>query len=683
MRRFARSARVLLMLWVLGAASVVAGEFPTDQPYASFWHPNDLLTWDPALDPDAPFNRSNVPLSGRFRNAATQANDHARPGEALVTAISIMYPSTSNNPSQGSLQFDTFAFNYWQYVDILTFWGGSASEGLILAPNPGVIDAAHRNGVPILGTIFFPPNVFGGQIAWVRDLVQRDGDTFPVADKLIEVAEYYGFDGWFINQETSGGDAVLATDIRDLIRYIHENSDLHIQWYDSMIESGAIAWQNQLNVLNDAFVQEDGGRVSDSMFLNFFWNSMRLNNSRTNAKALGRSPFEIYAGIDVQANGYNTPVRWTSLFPEDSEHVVSLGFFGTNWTYTESSSPDDFYERANRFWVGANRDPADTETASPWKGIAHYIPAYSPIETLPFCTHFNTGQGSLYAVDGEISRVGDWNNRGLQDVLPTWRWRIDTTGNALFPELVWDDAYEGGTSLKVSGDLTDANVLDLFSTQLDISGSTVLQIAYKTGTSGAPSNLEVGLTFDDGGDLGPLELLDVGTTTSAGWILKEFDLGSFAGQTLAKLSLRFASASPVGGYEVLIGRLALIEGAADVPQPPSAVTIENRVEVDIETATLRLTWDHSPDPIYTYYVYRLNPDDSLTFLGGTANNAYFVAELKRVGAEDKTTVVVEAVGLEHGRSAHATTSFTWNTPATIFADGFESGDVTAWSTSVP
>ena len=48
-------------------------------------------------------------------------------------------------PSQGSLQFDTFAFNYWQYVDILTFWGGSASEGLILAPNPGVIDAAHRS----------------------------------------------------------------------------------------------------------------------------------------------------------------------------------------------------------------------------------------------------------------------------------------------------------------------------------------------------------------------------------------------------------------------------------------------------------------------------------------------------------------------------------------------------------
>ena len=31
-----------------------------------------------------------------------------------------------------------------------------------------------------------------------RDFVQRDGDTFPVADKMIQAAEYYGFDGWFI-----------------------------------------------------------------------------------------------------------------------------------------------------------------------------------------------------------------------------------------------------------------------------------------------------------------------------------------------------------------------------------------------------------------------------------------------------------------------------------------------------
>ncbi len=680
MRRRRGTARLLLILWVLIATGAGAGGLPADQPYASYWFPGELLSWSPALDPDAAFNRSNVPLRDRFHNPATQVNAHARPDEALVTAISIMYPSTSFNPSQGSLDFDVFAFNYWQYVDILVFWGGSAGEGIILAPNPGVIDAGHRNGVPVLGTVFFPPTVFGGQLAWVQDLVQRSGDTFPVADKLIEVAEYYGFDGWFINQETAGGNAALATDIRDLIRYIHDNSSLHVQWYDSMIESGPIAWQNELNSLNDAFVEE-GGRVSDSMFLNFAWNTARLANSSANALALGRSPYEVYAGVDVQANGFNTPVGWSALFPEASEHVVSLGFYGTNWTFTEAASHAQFYQRANRFWVGANRDPGDTTTAAAWKGIAHYVPASSAVDTLPFVTHFNAGQGHLYAVDGEVLKVGDWNNRGLQDVLPTWRWRMLTAGDALLPELDWAEAYDGGNSLKVSGDLADANLLDLFATRLEVAGDTVLQIAYKTGASGTPSNLEVGLTFEDGAGLGPLELLDVGSTTSAGWNLVEFDLGSFAGQTLARLALRFASAAPVPGYAVNVGRLALIQGAADLPQPPSALVIENRQEPDPQTATLRLTWDHSPDEVYAYYVYRRNPDDTRTFIGGTANNAYFVAELERVGIETETSVEVEAVGLERGHSAPAVTSFSWNDMGLIFADGFETGDLTIWSSS--
>ena len=31
--------------------------------------------------------------------------------------------------------------------------------------------------------------------------------NFPIIAKLIEAAEYFGFDGWFINQETEGGES--------------------------------------------------------------------------------------------------------------------------------------------------------------------------------------------------------------------------------------------------------------------------------------------------------------------------------------------------------------------------------------------------------------------------------------------------------------------------------------------
>ena len=163
----------LLFSWVHARAQ---------QPYASYWFPNDLLDWTPESDPDAEFNRSHVPLCDCFYDTATQANDHARPNEAGVASLAIMYPSTSYNPSQGADVFDVYAFNYWQYVELLVFWGGSAGEGLILAPSPDVIDAGHRNGVPVLGTIFFPPTVYGGQIQWVHDLVQREDSVFPVAD---------------------------------------------------------------------------------------------------------------------------------------------------------------------------------------------------------------------------------------------------------------------------------------------------------------------------------------------------------------------------------------------------------------------------------------------------------------------------------------------------------------------
>lgn len=87
-------------------------------------------------------------------------------------------------------------------------------------------------------------------------------------------------------------------------------------WYDAMIESGPVVWQNQLNALNDAFFDENGGLVSDQFFINFFWNATRLINSAALAQALGRSEYKLYAGADVQANGYNTGINWGAVFPE-------------------------------------------------------------------------------------------------------------------------------------------------------------------------------------------------------------------------------------------------------------------------------------------------------------------------------------------------------------------------------
>ncbi len=685
MRPVIRVCAAFVVLWTLVAVpAVVAGSLPADQPLASFWFPNDLLTWDPATDPDAPFNRSSVPRRDRFLDPNTQVNSHARPDEAGVVILSTSGAGTSNNPSQGALQFRTYAFSHWPYIDIWVMWGGSAGEGLILAPNGGLTDAAHRNGVKMFGNIFFPPNVFGGNIQWVRDLVQRSGATFPVADKLIEVAEYYGFDGWFINQETSGGNAALATDVRDFIRYVRANSSIEIQWYDAMVETGSISYQNAMNANNDAFFHEAGNPVSHSMFLNYFWTTNRLINSATLATSFGRSPYELFAGADIGINGTNTGINWNGLFPEGKAHRMSLGFFATQWSLDTATSTADFYRRERTIWAGPGEDPSST-TSSGWRGVAHFIPARSSINDLPFVTHFNTGQGTQVAIEGEVLRVGDWYNRGLQDLLPTWRWIMNATTTAtLEPSLDFDAPYYGGTSLRVTGALDEAHQLDLFKTDLAITADTEMTLVYQTGSAGSPSNLSAALAFrDGGGGLGAFQLFPAGTTSSDGWNTVTFDLSAFAGETLNVVSLQFDAPAPVANYDLRVGRLAIYETPIDVPSPPSSVTVENKVESDPQTATLRLLWDHAPGERYTYNVYRRNPDDTRTYLGGTHSNAYFVAEVERVGSEDETTIEVETVGAEMAASVAATTTFTWDVSSSIFTDGFESGDTTAWSNTTP
>ena len=629
------------------------------QPWSSYWFPEELLSWTPEGDPDAPYNRGAVPLAGRFVGDIL-VNPHARPDEAGVSAISIMYPSTSGNPSRGGNVLDVYAFNYWQYVEVLTMWGGSAGEGIILSPSADVIDAAHRNGVPVYGTVFFPPNQYGGQIDWVWDLVQREGATFPVADKLIEVAEYYGFDGWFINQETAGGDATLAALMRDMMLYMQANSDLEIQWYDAMIENGSIAWQNALNSLNDMFFQYEGQLVSEGMFLNFWWTTNGLQVSRNNAIALGRSPWDLYAGVDVQANGYNTSVNWDGVFPEGEAHVVSLGFYCPDWCYSSSSSQSDFYERANRFWVGANRDPSNTGTTHPWKGMAHYIPATSPVGSVPFVTNFNTGQGHLYAVEGEILSSQDWNNRSLQDVLPTWRWISTSSATPLYPELWWDDAWYGGSCLRVSGGLVGgvpSNLL-LYKTLLALDGDETLMLCYDASQStGEESGIGIGLSFQD--NPGLFEHIDCGSVTSAGWNSFSTDLATHAGRTIDRIRLEFETSASHSDYEALIGRLGIIDGAPDVPAPPTGLYVESFQQIDDNNGTIRLRWTHSTDEVYSYNVYRLDPDSSRTFLGSCPAEAYFVPLVQRIEPETETTILVEAVSPEFGYSEPAQTTITW------------------------
>src|SRR5699024_9383129 len=345
-----------------------------NQPVSSFWFPQDLLEWDAEEDPDVPYNISTVELAERVAKDKLPAANDGQNTETEVVALSIMNSSTSGNPPHGINSFDNNMFSYWQYIDQMVYWGGSAGEGLIVPPSPDVTNAAHTNGVPILGTVFFPPIDFSGKTEWLDDfLIQDDDGHFPMVDKLIEVANLYGFDGWFINQETQGTEEEPLTQkhadlMIDFIAEFKEKSEdkLDVMYYDAMTVDGKVDWQNALNDENAGYlVSEDDEALADSMFLNFWWTNddlveeELLQASHDKAKEIGFDPYQLFAGVDVQENGFSTQIRWDLFEKSANETYTSLGLYAADWPYSSSESLEEYLTNENLFWVNSKSDPRE------------------------------------------------------------------------------------------------------------------------------------------------------------------------------------------------------------------------------------------------------------------------------------------------------------------------------------
>ena len=94
-------------------------------------------------------------------------------------------------------------------------------------------------------------------------LYQDENGEFPYAKKLVELAKYYGFDGYFINQEASIDSSYVPL-FREMLQYMREQG-IYIQWYDSITESGGVNYQNAFNSSNAGWIwNETNGRVADS-----------------------------------------------------------------------------------------------------------------------------------------------------------------------------------------------------------------------------------------------------------------------------------------------------------------------------------------------------------------------------------------------------------------------------------
>ena len=209
------------------------------QPYAGCWYPRDIKNWTPEKFSYNKYNRATVKLQPRFVDKTIKANPNARFSDAKICPDLTLTKDCSKAFAQGTYGENAFdkqyVFNYWQYTDMIVWWGGSSGEGVFICPTGPAIDAAHKNGVKMLANIFFPPREFGGSLGWISQTLETDDKgNYIIADKLIEIAEYFGFDGWFINEETN-----LFSDRSNWVAFLKyfqkkaKGKNLHIQIYSA------------------------------------------------------------------------------------------------------------------------------------------------------------------------------------------------------------------------------------------------------------------------------------------------------------------------------------------------------------------------------------------------------------------------------------------------------------------
>jgi endo-beta-N-acetylglucosaminidase D len=206
------------------------------QPLNMCCHPDDIKNWTPGVNADDAFNVAKVPLAKRFQEPTLmKANVNQYYGGEVCNST-ILFPTCSLCPSQGANNYTGYQPTYWQYLDKLVYWAGAASEGIINMPPAASTDAAHAQGVKSIGNIFFPPSAYGGDQAWVRQMLTVENGHYIYAQKLYELCKYFNFDGWFINEETGGGSQ------SEWVGFFKEfyasaaadgNTTVELQWYNA------------------------------------------------------------------------------------------------------------------------------------------------------------------------------------------------------------------------------------------------------------------------------------------------------------------------------------------------------------------------------------------------------------------------------------------------------------------
>lgn len=577
----------------------------------------NIWNWQPGTPPrevsemDDQFYISRVRPLARIAEAddyQAEVSKQAKPGRKMCLWTPLDDP-TSSWKALPRYCFEGDNFSMWSYLNIHGNW---------TAPwfrvTGGLSDVAHKNGVAVgcVASIPWSASVnVSASSGWGKtfgELTKKNSDgTYANVERFVKILKYYGIDGVGVNSEFHANAATMKQ-IQGFFAACHKEAEkigwkFQLHWYDGTNDYGAITFDSGLGTHNKAQFGDKDNVVTDMMFSNYNTGNGTLKKSAEYAKSMGRDPYDYYKGFDIQGRSLHASnANWNDL--NDAE--ASVGFWGahsqglihqsaTDYGTSDVAIQQAYLDKQEMVFSGGNRNPANTpdilgssdvvtlangSLKGKFHGVASYVTAKSTIQQVPFVTRFNLGNGLTFKNEGEVTFNHKWHNIATQDYMPTWRWWIvdgnesAKSADLAQAELTWDDAYWGGSCLRLKGQTTTSRV-KLFKTLLKTEPSYNISLTYKMSNElDTHAKLFVALK----GKLTEYKEIDIPAAEKFGqWttFTTTLDkLGLKSGDEIAMIGIRLDNTAK--DYNMLVGELAVRN-----PQQKFAPVAPKIKEIDV------------------------------------------------------------------------------------------------------
>ena len=472
-------------------------------------------SWQPGTPPDGLSRLDDEFFISRQRplSRITDGDYQVQAGVPVERKMLLWTPLDDPTTTWKSLprySFEGDNFSMWQYINCHGNWSAPW-----LRVSAGISDAAAKNGVTVgcVMSVPFDTNVLLGNgdtySHTFAKLTEKNADgTFKNSLKLARLMKYYGINGMGVNSEFRSNSSTMKQ-IQEFFADVHKKAEsigwkFELQWYDLTGDDGSMYADYGLGLQNQNMFGKGDNIVTDQLFANYNWTESTLKSSVKTARSLDRDSYDYYAGFDIQGRAYKNNY-WSTL----AKYPISVGFWGAHaQNLMHESATDDgtsdvaiqkaYLLKQELTFSGGNRNPgmlpkwrtdcslSNTDLKT-FHGLAALLTAKSTIQNVPFVTRFNLGNGLKFYKDGQVAFDTKWYNLTLQDYLPTWRFWITNRSDevnkmslltSIKAELSWDDAYTGGSSLRLYGS-TNFSRVKLFKTMLATQPTYELSVTYK------------------------------------------------------------------------------------------------------------------------------------------------------------------------------------------------------------